>query len=36
LLEDDASNLEVGVLIPKAGFFLTERRVEVRVVVDLP
>ena len=36
LLENDASNLEVRVLIPKAGFFLTERRIEIRVVVDFP
>jgi hypothetical protein len=35
LLEDDASDLEVRVLVSKTGFFLTKRRVEVRVVVDL-
>ena len=36
LLQNDASNLEVRMLASKAGFFLTERRVEIRVVVDLP
>ena len=34
LLENDASNLEVRVFVAKTGFFLTKRRVEVRVVVD--
>lgn len=33
---NDASNLEVRLLIPKTGFFLTNRRVEIRVVVDFP
>jgi hypothetical protein len=36
LLENDASNLEVRVLVSKTGFFLTKRRVEIRVVVDFP
>ena len=34
LFEDDAPNLQSVVLIPKPGFFLPVRRVEVRVVVD--
>jgi hypothetical protein len=36
LLEDDASNLEVRVLVSKTDFFLTKRRVEIRVVVEFP
>ena len=36
LLENDASNLEVWVLVSKSSFFLSKRRVEIRVVVDLP
>jgi hypothetical protein len=36
LFEDDAPDLEVGVLVSKASFFLWKRRVEIRVVVDLP
>ncbi len=34
LLQNDASNLDVWVLVSKAGFFLTKRRVEIRVVVE--
>ena len=36
LFEDDASDLEVRVLVSKTRFFLTKRRVEIRVVVELP
>ena len=36
LFEDDASDLEVRVLVSKTGFLLAKRRVEIRVVVDLP
>ena len=35
LLENDASNLEVRLLVSKASLFLSKRRVEIRVVVDL-
>ena len=35
LLEDDAPDLEVAVLVSETGLFLAKRRVEVRVVVDL-
>ena len=34
LLEDDASDLEVAVLVSETGFFLSKRRVEIRVVVE--
>ena len=36
LLENDASNLEVRVLVSKASFFLSKSRIQIRVVVDLP
>jgi hypothetical protein len=36
VFENDASNLEVRMLVSKTGFFLTKRRVEIRVVIDLP
>jgi hypothetical protein len=36
LFENDAPDLEVLVLVPKTGLFLSKRRVEIRVVVDLP
>jgi hypothetical protein len=36
LLENDASNLEVRVLVSQTHFFLTKRRVEIRVVIDFP
>ena len=36
LFEDDAPDLEVRVLVSKTSFFLSKRRVEIRVVVDLP
>ena len=35
LLQNHASNLEVRMLVSKAGFFLMKRRVQIRVVVDL-
>jgi hypothetical protein len=34
LFEDDAPNLKPVVLVPKTGFFLPVRRVEIRVVVE--
>ena len=36
LLEEDASDLKVRVLVSKTGLLLSKRRVEIRVVVDLP
>src|SRR4051812_33815146 len=36
LFEDDASDLKVRVLVTKTRFFLSKRRIEIRVVVDLP
>ena len=36
LFEDDASDLKVRVLVSKTRLFLSKRRVEIRVVVDLP
>ena len=36
LLEEDASDLKVRVLVSKTGLFLSKRRVEIGVVVDLP
>ncbi|MFN2444511.1 MAG: hypothetical protein ABR606_02810 [Vicinamibacterales bacterium] len=35
LLEDDAADLGVAVLISEAGFLLAVRRVQIRIVVDL-
>jgi len=35
LLEDEAADLESRMLVSEAGFFLAERRVEIRIVVDL-
>jgi hypothetical protein len=35
LLEDDAPNLEPAVLVPEPGLFLSVRRVEIRVVIEL-
>jgi hypothetical protein len=35
LLEDDASDLEIRMLVSEARFLLAERRVEIRIVVDL-
>ena len=35
LLEDDAADLEIRMLVSKEGFLLAERRVEMRIVVDL-
>jgi hypothetical protein len=36
LFEDDASDLKVRMLVSKTRLFLSKRRVEIRVVVDLP
>jgi hypothetical protein len=36
LFEDDASDFKVRVLVSKTRLFLSKRRVEIRVVVDLP
>jgi hypothetical protein len=35
LLEDDAADLEIRMLVSEADFLLAERRVEIRIVVDL-
>jgi hypothetical protein len=35
LLEDDAADLEIRMLVSEAGFLLAERGVEIRIVVDL-
>jgi hypothetical protein len=35
LFEDHASDLEIRMLVSEAGFLLAERRVEIRIVVDL-
>jgi hypothetical protein len=36
LLEDDASDLEVRVFVSKTRLLLSKRRIQIRVVVDLP
>ena len=36
LLENDASKRNVRMLVSQASFFLSKRRIEIRVVVDLP
>jgi hypothetical protein len=35
LLEDDAADLEIRMLLSEAAFLLAERRVETRIVIDL-
>ena len=35
LLEDDAADLQIRMLVSEADFLLTERRVEIRIVVNL-
>lgn len=36
LFEDDASDLNIRVLVSKTGLFLSKGRVEIRVVIDSP
>jgi hypothetical protein len=36
LFKDDASDFDVRVLVAKTCLFLSERRVEIRVVIHLP